>query len=664
MRERGRQSVRGGGRPRPGPQWRALPALAALSVAALWTGPAPAGGGEAAADSAAAPGWPLRHATRYLTANFMEPRPGRFHAGIDLKTDGACGLPVLAVEDGWISALRALPDGYGRTLVLEGRSGRQYLYAHLERFADRWRPLLEAAQQAAGCYRVELAPGPGQLPVARGEVLALSGQSGTLGPHLHFEVRQSGGLALNPLRHGFAVADTIPPLLLKLRAQPAAPGARVAGGLQARSVSSPAGLSGRLPLLAVTGPIAFSAEIVERSDRHGHRLAPHEVKVRLDGSEVFSARNDTLPLALQQQRLLEAFELGGAQEMWLHLRPGNRLAGRQGQAWSLAQGGLSPGLRQVELQIADAAGNRTVVSWELAVAMPWVEAAADSAGAGGWRRDPAVAGPEGMLTPFLELRQAPDGGVSALALRRPGEQAPPAAPWRRLLLAPETSPAVWETLAIYLRPDTLGAAQQRALAAQGLAPAGPALVAAAGDWPAPGRVELPWPIAGAAELAAVWPGAADVGLYQQSGGGRWRWRACLAEGLSPPDSAGGWRVRLAGPGRYAVLRDELPPRLGGGPAEGRVRPRRPRALAGVTLPRWETVAVAAADGGAGVDPGSARAWLDGRPLVPEPDLVRGRLLIDLPDSAGPGRHVLRLQIADRAGRVVDRTLPLHLVAGD
>ena len=32
------------------------------------------------------PRWPLDLPTRYLTSNFMEYRPGRFHAGLDLKT--------------------------------------------------------------------------------------------------------------------------------------------------------------------------------------------------------------------------------------------------------------------------------------------------------------------------------------------------------------------------------------------------------------------------------------------------------------------------------------------------------------------------------------------------------------------------------------------------
>jgi len=145
----------------------------------------------------------------------MEPRPGRFHAGIDLKTDARAGFPVAAAEEGWVDELRAAPDGYGRVVVVRGRSGRRFLYAHLERLADPLRAAVEAEQRRAGRYRVELRPEPGAFPVARGEVIGLSGQSGTPGPHLHLEVRDAAGRVHDPLAVGFAVPDTFPPRIVR-----------------------------------------------------------------------------------------------------------------------------------------------------------------------------------------------------------------------------------------------------------------------------------------------------------------------------------------------------------------------------------------------------------------------------------------------------------------
>ena len=78
--------------------------------------------------------WPLDLPTRYLTSNFMEYRSGRFHAGLDLKTQSRTGFAARAVEDGSIVRVRATPFAYGRAVYLLGNSGRTYVYAHLSRF--------------------------------------------------------------------------------------------------------------------------------------------------------------------------------------------------------------------------------------------------------------------------------------------------------------------------------------------------------------------------------------------------------------------------------------------------------------------------------------------------------------------------------------------------
>ncbi|MHB8080393.1 MAG: M23 family metallopeptidase, partial [Candidatus Krumholzibacteriia bacterium] len=303
--------------------------------------------------AAVAPRWPLDLPTRYLTSNFMEYREGRFHAGIDLKTGGQTGWAVRAAEDGSLILLRALPEGYGRAILLEGRSGRRYLYAHLARFADRPRAVVTAAQRAAGRYRVEVELPPGALAVSRGEVLALSGQSGTVGPHLHLEVRNAAGWALDPLRHGFAVRDTIPPRLLRVTALPAAPDARVEGGLTACSVADTAGLPAELPALRIAGAVAFAAEWEERSDRMGHRLAPRVRRARLDGVELFTAVNDSFPFARQAEARLEWLETADWRAQWLGRRPQDDLPGRAGGDWSLADGRLTPGRHRVEIIAED-----------------------------------------------------------------------------------------------------------------------------------------------------------------------------------------------------------------------------------------------------------------------------------------------------------------------
>ncbi len=110
--------------------------LSGLIMTLLLTGPA---AGQNEPSESSEPIWPLDLPTRYLTSNFMEYRPGRFHAGLDLKTQTVNGFAARAVEDGWIVRVRATPTAYGRAVYLRGESGRTYVYAHLSRFNDQLR---------------------------------------------------------------------------------------------------------------------------------------------------------------------------------------------------------------------------------------------------------------------------------------------------------------------------------------------------------------------------------------------------------------------------------------------------------------------------------------------------------------------------------------------
>ena len=61
-------------------------------------------------------------------------------------------------------------------------------------------------------FEIELYPKAGELPVKKGQAIALSGNTGgSGGPHLHFEIRNPSGQSTNPLLHGLPIQDKLKP---------------------------------------------------------------------------------------------------------------------------------------------------------------------------------------------------------------------------------------------------------------------------------------------------------------------------------------------------------------------------------------------------------------------------------------------------------------------
>ena len=90
--------------------------------------------------------YPVREVAGLYSANFGEMRPGHFHAGIDIKTDGVEGKPLVAVADGYVSRIVVQAGGYGRAIYLTLRNGQTAVYGHLQRF----RPDIEERMQREG----------------------------------------------------------------------------------------------------------------------------------------------------------------------------------------------------------------------------------------------------------------------------------------------------------------------------------------------------------------------------------------------------------------------------------------------------------------------------------------------------------------------------------
>ena len=155
--------------------------------------------------------------TIYVSGTFCELRGNHFHAGLDIRTGGREGWPVLAVADGYVERVKVSTSGYGRVIYIRHPNGYTSVYGHLQQFKGKLANFVKEAQYKQRKFEIELYPKAGAIKVIKGENIAISGNTGgSGGPHLHFEIRDPSGKSTNPLLHGLKVRDNIPPVIKKI----------------------------------------------------------------------------------------------------------------------------------------------------------------------------------------------------------------------------------------------------------------------------------------------------------------------------------------------------------------------------------------------------------------------------------------------------------------
>ena len=149
-----------------------------------------------------------------LSGNFGELRSNHFHGGLDFKTQGVTGKPLLAIADGYISKVTVTPGGYGNALYITHDNGYTSVHGHLDRFLPEIAQLVHEKQYREQSFVVTLELGPEEYRVRQGDVVAYAGNTGySFGPHLHMEIRTTDtNEPIDPLpfyRH--LIADNIAP---------------------------------------------------------------------------------------------------------------------------------------------------------------------------------------------------------------------------------------------------------------------------------------------------------------------------------------------------------------------------------------------------------------------------------------------------------------------
>ncbi len=236
-----------------------------------------------------------------LSSNFGELRKDHFHSGIDIKTQGGTGKEVVAAADGYVYRISVSPAGFGKALYIRHSTGYSTVYGHLESFSPSIEEYVKTRQYENKSYLVTLYPSKDEFPVRQGEVIALSGNSGSSGgPHLHYEIRKSDNeIPVNPLMFEFGSGDNIDPVIEKLAIYPASQNTLInkSNGIKRINVTGGHGtyyVASETPI-TISGPAGFAIKSYDLLNDSFNKCAVYSIELSIDSVLHFKYVMDGFP---------------------------------------------------------------------------------------------------------------------------------------------------------------------------------------------------------------------------------------------------------------------------------------------------------------------------------------------------------------------------------
>lgn len=235
-----------------------------------------------------------------LSGGFGDLRTNHFHAGLDIRTGAVEGYNVYAAADGYVSRIRVMRGGYGNVLYITHPNGYTTVYGHLKNYNPAIEDYLRRREYSQKAWEIELTPSPNELKVRKGEIVAISGNTGASGgPHLHFEIRDAFENAINPMKFGFPeIQDSQAPVIERVILKTLNAYSRVNGEFGRVSMAPKRTASGEyvLPnIVKAQGIIGLELNTYDRSQTSPFRMGITQLEVEVDGKSTYKLNLEKMP---------------------------------------------------------------------------------------------------------------------------------------------------------------------------------------------------------------------------------------------------------------------------------------------------------------------------------------------------------------------------------
>lgn len=309
-----------------------------------------------------------------LSGGFGDLRTNHFHAGLDIRTGGVEGLPIYAAAEGYVSKIRVMRGGYGNVLYITHPNGFTTVYGHLRNYNSRIEQYLRQKEYNQQIWDIELSPAPNEIPIRKGEVVAISGNTGASGgPHLHFEIRDQLENAINPMKFGFwEVQDSQSPVIERVILKTLNAYSRVNGEFGRVSLAPTRVSEGNYSLPTVIkahGIVGLELNTYDRSQTSPFRMGITELEVQVDGITTYKLNLEKMPFDVSKDINVhidyEVAETNGVRIQKCYVSDGNRLSiyeTDQNQGRIYVKDGQ---VHRVYIRVKDSYGNTTNMNFSI-----------------------------------------------------------------------------------------------------------------------------------------------------------------------------------------------------------------------------------------------------------------------------------------------------------